>query len=152
CGYCQLPFDGKFVRALNGTFHWECFVCLDCHEPVASKFFPIDAIDGSQHPLCERDYFRRLKLVCDNCGDALRGSYITAVGKKFHMDHFSCSVCSVLFGPDDSYYEHENNVYCHEHYSSQFAIKCSGCQSAILKQFVEINRNSIDEHWHPECY
>ncbi|KAI9021746.1 hypothetical protein CLU79DRAFT_804434 [Phycomyces nitens] len=152
CGYCKLPFDEKFVRALDGTFHWECFVCLDCHEPVASKFFPIDAIDGSQQPLCERDYFRRLKLVCDNCGDALRGSYITAVGKKFHMDHFSCSVCSVLFGPDDSYYEHENNVYCHEHYSNQFAIKCSGCQSAILKQFVEINRNSIDEHWHPECY
>ncbi|KAI7864075.1 hypothetical protein BDF14DRAFT_1952791 [Spinellus fusiger] len=152
CNACHLALDGKFVRALDGTFHWGCFVCLDCHEPVASKFFPLDSVDGSQHPLCERDYFRRLKLVCDNCGEALRGSYITAVGKKFHLDHFSCSVCSVLFGPEDSYYEHDNNVYCHEHYSKQFAIKCSGCSSAILKQFVEINRNSIDEHWHPDCY
>lgn len=57
-----------------------------------------------------------------------------------------------MFGPDDSYYEHDDNVYCHYHYSIQFAIKCMGCETAILKQFVEINRNSVDEHWHPECY
>jgi hypothetical protein len=28
----------------------------------------------------------------------------------------------------------------------------AGCNSAILKQFVEINRNMKDECWHPECY
>lgn len=27
-----------------------------------------------------------------------------------------------------------------------------GCETAILKQFVEINRNGRDECWHPECY
>ncbi|KAG2228706.1 hypothetical protein INT48_001980 [Thamnidium elegans] len=108
--------------------------------------------DGTQKPLCERDYFKRLNLACDNCGEALRGSYITAVEKKFHLEHFCCSVCSVVFGPDDSYYEHDTNVYCHYHYSIQFAIKCIGCETAILKQFVEINRNNVDEHWHPECY
>ena len=57
-----------------------------------------------------------------------------------------------MFGPQDSYYEHDGQVYCHYHYSTRFAVKCAGCQTAILKQFVEINRNSIDEHWHPECY
>lgn len=31
-------------------------------------------------------------------------------------------------------------------------MKCVGCASAILKQFVEINRNQKDECWHPECY
>jgi hypothetical protein len=43
-------------------------------------------------------------------------------------------------------------VYCHYHYSTRFATKCAGCSSAILKQFVEINRNNRDECWHPECY
>ena len=57
-----------------------------------------------------------------------------------------------MFGPQDSYYEHENDVYCHFHYSTRFATKCAGCNSAILKQFVEINRNNRDECWHPECY
>lgn len=72
--------------------------------------------------------------------------------KKFHVEHFTCSLCSILFGPQDSYYEHEGDVYCHFHYSTRFATKCAGCSSAILKQFVEINRNMKDECWHPECY
>ena len=138
---------------------------------VASKFFPIDS-GGKQSPLCERDYFRRLNLICAKCEMALRGSYITAcstcsnhslniyiyilfclgLDKKYHVEHFTCSLCSTLFGPQDSYYEHDGDVYCHFHYSTRFATKCAGCNSAILKQFVEINRNMRDECWHPECY
>ena len=141
----------------------------DCDKIVASKFFPIDGTDGRQQPLCERDYFRRLNLICAKCGMALRGSYITACSacstfltdpsshrfladKKFHVEHFTCSLCPTLFGPQDSYYEHDGDVYCHFHYSTRFATKCAGCSSAILKQFVEINRNMRDECWHPECY
>ena len=57
-----------------------------------------------------------------------------------------------MFGAQDSYYEHESSVYCHYHYSTKFAQKCNGCQTAILKQFVEIFRNGTNQHWHPECY
>lgn len=144
--------QGAFVRALGTVFHLNCFKCLDCGDVVASKFFPIDGPDGKQQPLCERDYFRRLNLICAKCGLALRGSYITACNKKYHVEHFTCSLCPTLFGPQDSYYEHDGDVYCHFHYSTRFATKCAGCSSAILKQFVEINRNMRDECWHPECY
>lgn len=41
---------------------------------------------------------------------------------------------------------------CHYHYSTRFAVKCVGCETAILKQFVEMNRNGRNECWHPECY
>ncbi|EJD43757.1 hypothetical protein AURDEDRAFT_114556 [Auricularia subglabra TFB-10046 SS5] len=152
CAECHLPMTGQFVRALGTVFHLECFRCQDCNVVVASKFFPIEGADGKQHPLCERDYFRRLNLICGKCGQALRGSYITACNKKFHVEHFTCSVCPTVFGPHDSYYEHDYEVYCHFHYSTRFATKCVGCNSAILKQFVEINRNMRDECWHPECY
>jgi hypothetical protein len=57
-----------------------------------------------------------------------------------------------VFGAQDSYYEHDGQVYCHYHYSTQFAQRCNGCQTAILKQFVEIFRNGQNQHWHPECY
>ena len=125
----------------------------DCGQVVASKFFPVDEEDGSgQYPLCETDYFRRLDLLCSACGGALRGSYITALEKKYHIQHFTCSVCPTVFGAQDSYYEHEGKVYCHYHYSTHFAQKCSGCHTAILKQFVEIFRNAQNQHWHPECY
>ncbi|KAH7106004.1 hypothetical protein BKA62DRAFT_688599 [Auriculariales sp. MPI-PUGE-AT-0066] len=152
CAHCRLPMTGQFVRALGTVYHLDCFRCQDCNVVVANKFFPIEGPDGRQVPLCERDYFRRLNLICAKCGQALRGSYITACNKKFHVEHFTCSVCPTEFGPHDSYYEHDNDVYCHLHFSTRFATKCVGCNSAILKQFVEINRNMKDECWHPECY
>lgn len=68
------------------------------------------------------------------------------------MNHFTCSVCPTVFGASDSYYEHDGNVYCHYHYSTQFAQRCTGCHTSILKQFVEIYRNGQNQHWHPECY
>ncbi|CAG8900543.1 unnamed protein product [Penicillium salamii] len=153
CQKCGEPLTGQFVRALGGTFHLECFKCEDCGEIVASKFFPVDSEDANcQFPLCETDYFRRLGLLCHECGGALRGSYITALDRKYHIEHFTCSVCPTVFGAQDSYYEHESKVYCHFHYSTQFAQRCHGCHTAILKQFVEIFRNGQNQHWHPECY
>lgn len=82
----------------------------------------------------------------------VQGPSDSCTDKKFHVEHFTCSICPTLFGPQDSYYEHDNDVYCHYHYSTRFATKCAGCNTAILKQFVEINRNMRDECWHPECY
>ncbi|TDZ12832.1 Rho-type GTPase-activating protein 1 [Colletotrichum spinosum] len=153
CKKCGEPLTGQFVRALDGTFHLDCFKCRDCGQIVASKFFPVDDENGEgQYPLCETDYFRRLGLLCFQCGGALRGSYITALDRKYHVDHFTCSLCPTIFGAQDSYYEHDGNVYCHYHYSTQFAQRCNGCQTAILKQFVEIYRNGQNQHWHPECY
>lgn len=133
--------------------NYDADITKDCGEVVASKFFPVDDEDASgQYPLCETDYFRRLDLLCFECGGALRGSYITALERKYHIEHFTCSVCPTIFGAQDSYYEHEGKVYCHYHYSTQFAQRCNGCQTAILKQFVEIFRNGQNQHWHPECY
>ncbi|SNX87419.1 related to GTPase-activating protein of the rho/rac family (LRG1 protein) [Melanopsichium pennsylvanicum] len=158
CQACGKVMTGQFVRALGSVYHLDCFRCNDCNKVVAAKFFPAtdDMVDSSAtgrlFPLCETDYFRRLDLICAKCSGALRGSYITALGRKFHVEHFTCSVCPTVFGPQDSYYEHDGDVFCHFHYSTRFAIKCTGCKTAILKQFVEINRNNTDEHWHPECY
>ena len=153
CKKCGENLTGQFVRALGGTFHLDCFKCADCGQVVASKFFPAEAEDGTgQFPLCETDYFRRLDLLCFECGGALRGSYITALDRKYHIEHFTCSVCPTVFGAQDSYYEHDGKVYCHYHYSTQFAQRCNGCQTSILKQFVEIFRNGQNQHWHPECY
>ncbi|KAF2836332.1 RhoGAP-domain-containing protein [Patellaria atrata CBS 101060] len=152
CGKCSDSLTGQFVRALGDTYHLECFTCHDCGKIVASKFFPVPDQPPNQYPLCETDYFRRLDLLCYECGGALRGSYITALDRKYHIEHFTCSVCPTVFGAQDSYYEHEGNVYCHYHYSTRFAQRCNGCQTAILKQFVEIFRNGQNQHWHPECY
>lgn len=154
CRKCGQGLQGQFVRALDKTYHLECFQCHDCGDIVASKFFTmaLPEADNEQVPLCETDYFRRLDLLCYSCNSALRGSYITALNHKYHIEHFTCSTCPTVFGSQDSYYEYQGQVYCHYHYFTKFAQRCNGCQSAILKQFVEIFRNGQNQHWHPECY
>lgn len=102
--------------------------------------------------LCEFDYFKKLELICFSCNNALRGPYITALGNKYHLEHFKCAVCQKVFESDESYYEHEGNIFCHYHYSKLYASHCEGCHSSIVKQFVELFKGGRNQQWHPECY
>lgn len=147
CAKCSGDISGHFVRALGEAYHISCFTCEDCDVPCAAKFFPVDS-----KPLCEHCYFKRQNLLCYRCGNSLRGSYITALDRKYHVEHFTCSLCTTVFGPDDSYFEYHRDVYCRAHYSSLFAFHCEGCKSPILKQFVETYRGGKKQQWHPECY
>lgn len=119
---------------------------------VVEKFFPIESSNGLVKIYCEHDYFKRLNLLCAKCGGALRGPHVNALNKKYHLDHFTCSVCPVVFKQHDQYYERDGNVYCKLHYSVLFAVKCGGCKTAVLKNFVEMDRHGESEQWHPECY
>ncbi|KAJ3276774.1 hypothetical protein HDV01_002828 [Terramyces sp. JEL0728] len=68
------------------------------------------------------------------------------------MEHFSCSVCTTVFRQHDSYYEKDGNVYCGLHYSILYARKCGGCNTAVLKNFVETSQEDKAIQWHPCCY
>ncbi|KAJ3125379.1 hypothetical protein HK098_000326 [Nowakowskiella sp. JEL0407] len=152
CKKCNASISGQFVRALGAHFHLDCFRCQDCDQVVAEKFFSLTTSDGQSSIFCEKDYFKRLDLLCAKCGGALRGPHINALSKKYHLEHFSCSVCTTVFRPHDSYYEREGQVFCQFHYSVLFATKCKGCQTAVLQKFVEMNKDGVNEQWHPSCY
>lgn len=157
CKHCGNEITGQFVRALSSSFHVECFTCHECGQPCLSKFFPYEQVDpvtqvSQQVALCEYDYFKKLQLLCFSCDSALRGPYITALGNKYHLEHFRCTVCSKVFEADESYYEHDSSIYCHYHYLVLHASRCEGCRSAIVKQFVELFRGGRNQQWHPECY
>ncbi|KAH6585724.1 hypothetical protein BASA50_001059 [Batrachochytrium salamandrivorans] len=148
---CSRIEGGQFVRAVGRHYHLECFRCQECNQVVADKFFPVTT-DGITKIYCETDYFRRLDLTCAKCGLALRGPYINALNRKYHMEHFTCSVCPTAFRQYDSYYERDGQVFCGYHYSIFHAAKCGGCHTAVLKNFVEINKDQISKQWHPPCY
>ena len=119
---------------------------------MVEKFFPLMRSDGITDIYCETDYFSRLNLLCAKCGKALRGPHINAINKKFHLEHFTCSMCPTVFGQHDSYYEKDGEIYCQYHFSILFATKCGGCGLAVLQKFVEMTRNASSQQWHPECY
>ena len=142
CAKCHQPIQGQFVRAVKAHYHLECFRCQDCNDMVADKFFPVST-EKQISIYCEKDYFRRLELICARCGQALRGPYIRVNQHKYHMEHFSCSVCATVFRQHDSYYEKDGSIYCGLHYSILFALKCGGCNTAVLKNFVETTKGFL---------
>jgi len=154
CAECKKPIKGKFVRALEGMFHLDCFRCMDCKEICLTKFFPYKLEDGSFRPLCENDYYKRLDLICARCGNALLDSHINAIGKKYHVEHFCCAKCSVVFKSQDLYYEHNGEIYCQNDYSILYASKCGSCRTSVLKQYIEYNNNKTKtiEKLHLDCY
>jgi hypothetical protein len=110
------------------------------------KFFNQDGIY-----FCETDYFRRLDLLCASCGKALRESYVTGLGKKYHPEHFKCMEegCNQVF---KEYYERDGKNYCDYHYINEYASQCIGCQLPILKEFINLEDGGTPVIWHPECY
>ena len=88
----------EFIMVSCANSNSSCFTNLEtcilfmakqeCNQIVAEKFFPLSS-DGVTKIYCETDYFKRLDLLCARCGFALRGSYINALGKKFHLEHFT---------------------------------------------------------------
>ncbi|GAV28596.1 hypothetical protein PMKS-002067 [Pichia membranifaciens] len=170
CKVCSKPIIGTLVRAMGNIYHVDCFTCYDCHKPCSDKFFAADievdqngkSIVNSEDdkeqtnqtinvPLCEYDYFKRIDLICYTCNNAIRGSYITALGHKYHSEHFFCEICHKVF-ESDNYYANEGKIYCHFHYSKLYAFHCESCKCAILKQYVEIFRGGKQQQWHPECF
>ncbi|ANZ76011.1 BA75_03146T0 [Komagataella pastoris] len=157
CYACNEQILNKYIRALDHEYHLECLKCYDCHQSCSSKYFPTDVVDPvtgitSKVPLCEYDFFKRVDLICHSCNTALRGLYITALNYKYHPEHFKCDVCSTVFKDNENFYDHNNGIYCHYHYSTRCALICESCDTAILKQFISISRAGRQENWHPQCF
>ncbi|KAH6987169.1 hypothetical protein EDB80DRAFT_731455 [Ilyonectria destructans] len=154
CFRCHERIMGMRLKLPDGRrFHPHCCFCKDCGQQLESDFFPVD--NEPVTFLCERDYFRRLDLLCTRCDQGLHGRYIISRGKKYHRDHFGCSEpnCEVMFsGESDKYYEIEERAVCTLHFIAMYASRCAGCEMPILGRFVENILPFRTQQWHPKCY
>ncbi|KAJ2314834.1 Rho-type GTPase activating protein Rga1 [Coemansia sp. RSA 2705] len=141
CVRCSQPIGDQWVP-FNDSL---------CGENVEEKYCVLDDTNG-RHLLCEKHYFEQTNMVCARCKEPLDSTYVHAMGRKYHPDHFTCTACPTVFGPDGTYYEHEGDAYCLHHYTYLVAKKCAGCHQPIMKLFLQMSHRGAEEHWHPECY
>ncbi|KAJ2079670.1 Rho-type GTPase activating protein Rga1 [Coemansia sp. RSA 988] len=151
CIRCNQPIGDQWVPFNDSVCHPQCFCCEMCGDNVEEKYCLLDDPDG-RHLLCEKDFFERTNMVCAKCKEPLDSTYVHAMGRKYHPDHFTCTACPTVFGPDGTYYEHEGDAFCLYHYTYLVAKKCAGCQQPIMKLFLQMSHRGAEEHWHPECY
>lgn len=83
--------------------------------------------------------------LCAACGGEVKGSYVEALGKLYHPDHFRCGACK---GPIDGRFAHKNGVpYHRECYVARFSPRCEICQKPIEGSYMQ---DYWGNRFHPE--
>ncbi|XP_069038067.1 paxillin isoform X3 [Lepisosteus oculatus] len=107
CGGCARAILENYISALNALWHPECFVCRECFTPfVNGSFFEHDG-----QPYCEVHYHERRGSLCSGCQKPITGRCITAMGKKFHPEHFVCAFCLKQLNKG-TFKEQNDKPYC----------------------------------------
>uniref|UniRef100_A0A673FYS4 Paxillin-like n=1 Tax=Sinocyclocheilus rhinocerous TaxID=307959 RepID=A0A673FYS4_9TELE len=108
CGGCARAILENYISALSALWHPECFVCrVSCFTPfVNGSFFEHDG-----QPYCEVHYHSRRGSLCSGCQKPITGRCITAMGKKFHPEHFVCAFCLKQLNKG-TFKEQNDKPYC----------------------------------------
>ncbi|XP_001367201.2 leupaxin isoform X1 [Monodelphis domestica] len=89
CRGCNRPVLENYLSAMDAVWHPECFVCGDCFKPFSTaSFFELHG-----QPFCELHYHHRRGTICPGCEQPIRGRCVSAMGRRFHPEHFVCAFC-----------------------------------------------------------
>lgn len=71
------------------------------------------------------------KGCCNACDKPIVGQVITALGKTWHPEHFTCNHCSQELGTRN-FFERDGVPYCETDYHNLFSPRCAYCNGPIL--------------------
>ncbi|NXN08751.1 LPXN protein, partial [Indicator maculatus] len=107
CQGCERPVTDNYLSAMEGAWHPECFVCVECLSGFAgSSFFELEG-----RPYCELHFHQRQGSICQGCARPVTGRCITAAGRKYHPEHFTCAYCLGQL-QKGNFHEHHDKMYC----------------------------------------
>ncbi|XP_077097918.1 paxillin a isoform X4 [Siphateles boraxobius] len=107
CGGCARAILENYISALNSLWHPECFVCRECFTPFVNGSF----FEHEGQPYCEAHYHEHRGSLCSGCQKPITGRCITAMGKKFHPEHFVCAFCLKQLNKG-TFKEQNDKPYC----------------------------------------
>jgi len=73
---------------------------------------------------------------CARCGQPITATYVTAMGKTWHPEHFTCAKCGKALA-NEKFVEKEGKPYCTADYLKLFGLKCSVCGQYIDGPYIE---------------
>ncbi|XP_057332019.1 leupaxin-like isoform X1 [Microplitis mediator] len=87
------------------------------------------------------------KGCCNACEKPIVGQVITALGKTWHPEHFTCTHCREELGTRN-FFEREGHPYCENDYHNLFSPRCAYCNGPILDKCV----TALEKTWHTEHF
>ncbi|XP_042338694.1 leupaxin [Plectropomus leopardus] len=143
CASCNKCIVGKLITALGEVWHPEHFVCVACKMELSNTTF----FERDGRPYCEKDYHQLFSPRCAYCKGPIMEHILTALDQTWHPDHFFCTHCGGLFGPD-GFLEKDGKPYCNKDFYHLFAPKCTGCGEPVRENYL----TAANGTWHPECF
>ncbi|XP_015795844.1 paxillin [Tetranychus urticae] len=115
---------------------------------VQSKAQTLDSMIGDlQVDMSKHGVDTTAKGHCAACHKPIVGLVVTALGRTWHPEHFTCVNCGIELG-QRNFFERENEPYCEADYHNLFSPRCAYCNSSIIDKCV----TALDKTWHPEHF
>ncbi|XP_018325653.1 PDZ and LIM domain protein Zasp, partial [Agrilus planipennis] len=87
--------------------------------------------------------------LCGHCHRNIRGPFVTALGKIWCPEHFSCATPSCKRPLQDlGFVEEQGQLYCEYCFERYLAPNCSKCGAKVKAECLK----AIGKHFHPECF
>ncbi|XP_043245047.1 paxillin-like isoform X1 [Amphibalanus amphitrite] len=126
-------------------------VVEETHDPPLeqpAKTSQLDTMLGNlQDDMDRQGVNTAVKGTCAACGQPIVGQVITALGKTWHPEHFTCSHCNMELG-NKNFFERDGQPFCEHDYHQLFSPRCSYCRGPILDKCV----TALGQTWHPEHF
>ncbi|XP_068203817.1 paxillin-like [Palaemon carinicauda] len=117
-------------------------------EPTPPPVNQLDCMLGSLAThMTEQGITTTQKGCCCACDKPIVGQVITALGKTWHPEHFTCSECNQELGTRN-FFERDGKPYCEVDYHNLFSPRCAYCDGPILDKCV----TALDKTWHPDHF
>ncbi|KAM7013207.1 leupaxin [Tautogolabrus adspersus] len=143
CASCNKCIVGKMITALGEVWHPEHFVCVACKTELSTTGF----FEREGRPYCHKDYHQLFSPTCAYCKGPVMQNILTALDQTWHPEHFFCTHCGDIFGPE-GFLEKDGKPYCCRDFYHLFAPKCSGCGESVKENYL----TAANGTWHPECF
>lgn len=111
CGRCTEFVVGRVIKAMNASWHPDCFLCELCNCCLADAGF----IKNAGRALCRECNAKEKalgmgKYVCHKCHSIIEEGHIKFKGEAYHPYHFNCHNCEVELNADAR--EKGGELYC----------------------------------------
>ncbi|KAG5896459.1 hypothetical protein JTB14_002600 [Gonioctena quinquepunctata] len=130
--------DSQYARPIKAT--------QSQSEPPAKQ--NLDSMLGNlQADMSRQGVNTSQKGCCNACDKPIVGQVITALGKTWHPEHFTCAHCSQELGTRN-FFEREAKPYCEPDYHNLFSPRCAYCNGPILDKCV----TALEKTWHMDHF
>ncbi|GLD71314.1 LIM and senescent cell antigen-like-containing domain protein 1 isoform X2 [Lates japonicus] len=147
CHQCGEFIIGRVIKAMNNSWHPDCFCCDICQAVLADVGFVKNAGRHLCRPCHNREKARGLgKYICQKCHAIIDEQPLLFKNDPYHPDHFNCNNCGKELTADAR--ELKGELYCLPCHDKMGVPICGACRRPIEGRVV----NAMGKQWHVEHF